>query len=185
MPRRRTWWLRIAGASVGICALLVGLALLRPGEYSTILQADRVVVYEGLPHPDYEAGVYRDELKKQATVHLEGFDFYRNPLTLSNEDSRALVAVLGASETYQSYGGEKKCGGFHPDYAVEWEAGGTVYRCLICFGCSEARVGRPERLRFYDLQTRPDARSVLKDLLKRYRVSRPPHEYFGLTPVDD
>ena len=63
-------------------------------------------------------------MKTKPTIQLSGFKFYREPLGLKDEDVRTLRGLLGNSSTYRSYSGEKKCGGFHPDYAVEWSSNG-------------------------------------------------------------
>jgi len=156
----------------------------RPQPYDTVRRADRLTVYEGLPHPLYEEEAFRGELKAARTAQLCGFPFYREPLELKDEDARALRDLLGDASTYRAYSGEKKCGGFHPDYAVEWPSSGEVDRALICFGCSEVRIIRSRGgTFFYDLRRGRDRRPRLLDLLKAYRKNRPPHERFGLTPV--
>ena len=155
----------------------------RPQSYDTVRQADRLTFYEGLPHPMYEEETFREELKTKQTVQLSGFPFYREPLAIKDEDVKTLRGLLGDRSTYQSYTGEKKCGGFHPDYAVEWSTEGKVYRCLICFGCSEARFDGPNgESVLYDLRLEGhfrDQRMRGLDLLKAYRNNRPPHERFG------
>ncbi len=173
----------VLGAS-GLVALVWHF---RPQVYDTVLRADRLTVYEGLPHPLYEEETFQDELKTKPTIQLSGFPFYRDPLDLKDEDIRTLRGLLGDRRTYSSYSGEKKCGGFHPDYAVEWSSERKVYRCLICFGCTEARFDGPQGESFlYDLRSvgygRHQRMRVL-DVLKAYRKNRPPHESFGLGPL--
>jgi hypothetical protein len=134
----------------------------------------------------YEEEAFQEELKTKQTMQLSGFPFYREPLGLKDEDVGTLRRLLGDRSTYQSYSGEKKCGGFHPDYAVEWSSEGKVYRCLICFGCSEARFDGPQGQTSYDLRSEEhgrDQRMRVLDLLKAYRKNRPPHERFGLGPL--
>ncbi len=41
------------------------------------------------------------------------------------------------------FGGPKTCGGFHPDYMVEWTVGDARYRAHVCFGCGEIMVIGP------------------------------------------
>lgn len=155
--------------------------------YPTILHADRITVYEGLPHPMYEEEEFRRELQAKATVQLHGFPFYREPLALKQGDVETLRGLLGTEGSYMPYGGEKMCGGFHPDYAVEWTNGRGVDHCLICFGCSEARVYGPRGGTFYNLRDEGGDRDPMKllVLLKVYRKNRPPHERFGLGPLAD
>ncbi|MEI8379822.1 MAG: hypothetical protein WCJ09_06825 [Planctomycetota bacterium] len=44
------------------------------------------------------------------------------------------------------------CGGFHPDWCVEFIAGQDVYQVLVCFGCREARLYGPMNEVFSDLK---------------------------------
>ncbi|WP_435017920.1 hypothetical protein TA3x_005543 [Tundrisphaera sp. TA3] len=162
---------------------------LLPQVYQTIRRADEIVVYEGLPHHAYEQELFEEERKVRPIVMLSDFPFYREPLAMKAEDVATLRDLIGARGTYAGISSnvEKTCGGFHPDFAVEWSVEGKVTRCLICFGCFEARFVDPEGARsFYDLKTERVAgkmRAKLMDLLKAYRKNRPPHERFGLHPI--
>jgi hypothetical protein len=180
-PRKRT-----LAMILGTAGLLVVVWHFWPQDYDTVRHADRLTLYEGLPHPTYEEEAFREELKTKQTIQLSGFPFYRETLDLKVEDAKTLRGLLGDKRTYQPYRGEKKCGAFHPDYAVEWSSGGQVYRCLICFGCSEARFDGPKGQSFHDLRYEGhgrDRRMRLLDLLKTYRKHRPPHERFGIGPL--
>ena len=176
-------WMRMAAMlALGAGVLIAAVAWSARGPlYATILHSERITVYEGLPHQKYELKEYWEESKTKPTVQLHGFPFYREPLVLKREDVETLRGLLGTANTYEPFAGEKKCGGFHPDYAVEWTRGGGIYRCLICFGCSEARVYGPRGGISYDLRDE----TALVDLLKGYRKNRPPHERFGLGPLAD
>jgi hypothetical protein len=184
LPRPR---ILILAMVLGMSGLLAMVWYFRPQVYVTVRQADRLTVYEGLPHPMYEEEAFHEELKKKQTVQLSGFPFYREPLDLKDEDVETLRGLPGNRSTYKPYMGEKTCGGFHPDYAVEWSTEGKVYRCLICFGCSEARFDGPGGGNFfYDLRSEGHGlgrRMKVLDLLKAYRKNRPPHERFGIGPL--
>ncbi len=143
-----------------------------PPETATLKQADRLVLYEGLPHQMYESQALAAEKKSKPTVTLHGFPFYRETLDLKPGDGARLEALLSDRHTFAPYSGEKKCGGFHPDYAVEWSAGGQTYHALICFGCFEAKVYGPKRGSIYDVGA--DVQKQFKDLLTPYRKNRPP-----------
>jgi hypothetical protein len=172
---------------LGISGLLAGAWYFWPQVYDSVRHTDRLTVCEGLPHPMYEEETFQEELRTKPTIQLSGFPFYREPLDLKPEDIRALRGLLGDRSTYRPYSGEKKCGGFHPDYAVEWSAQGRVYRCLICFGCFEARFEGPQGESYlHDLRREVHGREVrmrLLDVLKVYRKNRPPHERFGIGPL--
>ncbi len=133
---------------------------------------DEITLYEGLPHQGYEAKRFAEESKKP-TIEKGGFPFYREPLTLKEADAKALGAVLARPDTFQPFGGEKKCGGFHPDYAIVVSASGEETTYLICFGCGEAKVYGPDRS-----ETRYDFGHDSKDprlsaILKPYQKNRP------------
>jgi hypothetical protein len=171
-PRRPVM---LAGVVAGICGALAGCQ--GKAEYATIGRADRLTLFEGLPHQYYEKDALEKEMRTKETVQLHGFPFYRETLDLKEGDSRRLKDLLGNPSSYEPYSGEKKCGGFHPDYAVEWSFEGRAYHCLICFGCYEFRVYGPQGEQFYDI--RAGAYEGLETLLKPFRKNRPPHETYG------
>jgi hypothetical protein len=86
-----------------------------------------------------------------------------------------LKKLLGDESSFKAGFRGKKCGGFHPDYCVEWYADGQLYRCLICLGCWEVKVYGPDRELYCDMQH--DVRDQLKKTLKRYRQNRPVSEH--------
>ena len=141
---------------------------------TTLKQADRLVLYEGLPHQMYERQALEAERKAKSTVTLHGFPFYRETLELKAADAERLKALLSDPGSYAAYSGEKKCGGFHPDHAVEWTAGGRTYQILICFGCFEAKIYSPKGEALHDF--RLEASKQLKVLLAPYRKNRPPFQ---------
>jgi hypothetical protein len=73
-----------------------------PPVYDTVRQADRLTVYEGLPHPMYEEEAFQEELKTRKTMQLSGFPFYREPLDLKDQDVQTLRGLLGDESTYES-----------------------------------------------------------------------------------
>ena len=148
-----------AAVVVGLC-LLSGCSGVTP-ESATIARADRITWYEGLPDPVEERTAFDAESKSKPTVEMHGFRFYREALRLDVADAEKLEALLKNPKTFEPFSGEKKCGGFHPDYAVEWSIGDKTYSCLICFGCFEVKIYGPATEARYDLQG--DARKLLKD----------------------
>lgn len=165
-----------------IVAIAPGIVLLlrprRPSLGETLPQAEGLVLYEGLPHQMYEEDAYRAEVSSAKTIQLAGYPFYQTPLTLRGEDLKSLRAMLEDGDLLDEFTGEKKCGGFHPDYAVEWSSGGETFRVFLCFGCGEALVEGPRgKVERYDLVR--GKREGLIELLKKQRKNRPPHERFG------
>jgi hypothetical protein len=138
--------------------------------FGTARHADRVTLYEGLPHNFFEGYLLDEEKRTKETLDWHGFPFYSRPLPLSDADRARLLAILGDEGSFGQLGGlTKGCGGFHPDYAVEWSAGGQEYRCLICFGCSEVKIFGPGG----ELHCFLAARDPLRRLLVPYRTNRP------------
>ena len=168
--------------SRGSVAVVAGLLLL-PGcsgvapESATIARAGRITLYEGLPHQSEERKSFDAERKSKPTLELHGYAFYREALNLNAGDEEKLRSLLKNPKAFEPFSGEKKCGGFHPDYAVEWSVGDKNYSCLICFGCGEAMIHGPGAKARYDIQ--PDSLKRLKDVLKSYRINRPPYEPMG------
>jgi len=60
-------------------------------------------------------------------------------------EAEELEALLADEKSFRQWRGEKKCGGFHPDYLAEWRSAEATYRFLICFGCQEVKVYGPNR----------------------------------------
>jgi hypothetical protein len=133
---------------------------------------DKIVLYEGLPHQGYEAKRF-DEESKKPTIAKGGFFFYKEPLALQEADAKALGRTLANPDTFSPFRGEKKCGGFHPDYAVVVSSKGEEFTYLICFGCGEAKIYRPDRSQTrYDLG-HDSANPSLSAILKPYQKNRP------------
>jgi hypothetical protein len=134
-----------------------------------IPRADKVVLYEGLPHPMFESRLLEKERQTKAVQELNGYPFYQEPLALTKEDAKHLSEILGNPATYQPFRGEKKCGGFHPDYAVEWQVSAGQYRALICFHCSEVKLFGLG----FESRNELGASGTLQKLLKGYVKNRP------------
>ncbi|MBK8913385.1 MAG: hypothetical protein IPM64_02085 [Phycisphaerales bacterium] len=147
-----------------------------PASFVTgVRSAAAVVLYEGLPHQFFEERALEEELASRATVMLHGFPFYEETLPLDVTDDRALRDIACASGTFSAVSGDrlKKCGGFHPDYCVEWRsADGVAVRMLVCLGCSEAKCCGPAGEVLYDIREAEYAR--LKAILTPYQKNRPP-----------
>jgi hypothetical protein len=159
-----------------ICAAMVGRASSKINDtvLLSIAQASDVVVYEGLPHQSREAKLLAEELKTKETVELHGFPFYKQTLSISHEDQRLLATALSDTHGYRlnKKGTVKTCGGFHPDYAVNWTADGRDNCVLVCFGCCDLRVYGGEHEAIYSIRN-----SRLENALQSYRQNRPEHAH--------
>jgi hypothetical protein len=106
-------------------------------------RAETVVIYEGLPRGSDASNLPDDKRGKRSVREFHGYSFYEPPLWVEGFGNGRLTASLGDPAKYRPFSGEKKCGGFHPDYAVELRLGSSTYRALICFGCSEVKLFGP------------------------------------------
>jgi hypothetical protein len=140
---------------------------------AVIAKADKVVVYEGLPHQLWEKELLADEKKTKKTIELHDFPFYAAPIAPKDADRQQLTAVLGDATSLTQFVGEKRCGGFHPDWCIEWHAGDNVVRCLVCFGCREVKLHGHAGPLHADLSQA--AAEKLATTLEVYKTQRPQH----------
>ncbi len=151
---------------------LAGCGKPMPPKDLSIARASRVEVYEGLPHSNNEASAFdAEKAGPKPIVERVGYWFYRDPLPIKPDDLAKLTRTLSDSSTYRSFVGEKKCGGFHPDYLVEWRDGTVERSALLCFGCGEAKVVDSKGEHRYDLDKA--AQATVQTLLEAYRKNRP------------
>jgi hypothetical protein len=137
------------------------------------MKSSTLALYEGLPHQLYEEEALESELRSKRTTKLHGFPFYQETLPLAEADAERLRAALGDSATYKvrNLNATKLCGGFHPDYCVEWQGEGGPCRALVCFGCFEVNLHTPGADYFLDVSQQAVTR--LREILKPYRKNRP------------
>jgi hypothetical protein len=154
-----------------------------------IKQADKVLLYEGLPHQESQKELLETELKTKSTIQLHGFPFYTETLPLSAEDARALTTLFCDGTTlkpdaafvamnYQTQLPDgmiisigRLCGGYHPDYCIEWEVEGKKYRMQVCLGCAMVRCFGPGIVLYADIDYKN--KSPLWPILIKYRKNRP------------
>ena len=134
-------------------------------------KASRSVLHEGLPNPKWEKELFEAERKAKRSRQIHGHFFYEGSLSITKADEQELKRIVKGSSVFAEWGGTKLCGGYHPDYAIEWMDGDESYFALICLGCHEAKLFGPSGRLYCDI---PDATyEVLKALLLKYRVNRP------------
>lgn len=135
-------------------------------------KAERFTLFEGLPHPRFESKQLATELARQKHRQRNGYPFYIEPLELTPATLASSLALLRDPSLYTPWNGEKLCGGFHPDYALQFFARGQLYRLLICFGCFEVKLfGGGVTLRS-SLALEPGQK--LKEALASCQKNRPP-----------
>jgi hypothetical protein len=136
-----------------------------------IAKADKAVLYEGLPHQSYAHELLKKELQEKKTVEHHGFPFYADPLDLKGDGATKLIATFTDPGSFRKWHGAKACGGFHPDFLVEYHAGEDTYRMLVCLGCHEVKVFGPTAELYCDLT---DAGyEAFRTLLRGYVRHRP------------
>jgi hypothetical protein len=138
---------------------------------AAIRGADTVVLLEGLPHQTWERELLEQERKSKPVQELHGYPFYKEPLDLRPEDAKRLTQVLADPSHLKPVEGQKLCGGFHPDYTVEWHHGSDTFHALVCLGCDEVKLFGPEIDLYDDLSQ--SAAKELETLLGGYHKNRP------------
>ncbi len=143
----------------------------------SLKSAGRLVLHEGLPHQTYERE-YKTELEKKTYEEIHGYPFYVETLALEAQDLSRLKAMFYSEKTFQpATGAGKTCGGFHPDYCLEWTVkDAKPCYCLLCFGCNEVRSYQGFRDLRCDLGDR-DVGHELYSILCKYQKNRPQTEY--------
>ncbi|HEY4258688.1 MAG TPA: hypothetical protein VGM98_00955 [Schlesneria sp.] len=136
-----------------------------------IRNSSSLVVYEGLPHQMWEQEALEKELKTKKTLKRHGFPFYETPIKVKKEVAAKLTATCGDLKNFERWSGDKLCGGYHPDWCVEFQEGTNVYHVLICFGCSEARFYGSKRAVYSDLTN--VSKEKFEEMLKPLRKERP------------
>src|SRR5262249_17395095 len=141
---------------------------------AAVRKADRMALYEGLPHQESEKDLFARELGTKKTVQFHEFPFYAEALSLKEEDAKRLSDLFCDAESFNRYSSGKKCDEFHPDYCIEWQVGDDTYRALICFGCHEMKAYGPNLVLLCDI--RSDPYKAFKKVLESYRKNRPDSE---------
>lgn len=172
--RNRIWLVAVLLTISGYVGWRIANARAGRGFADEIGHANALALYEGLPHQMFERLALELEQKTKPTVRFHDYPFYADPILPAPEDAKALRDLLGRHATFEPFAGEKRCGGFHPDWAVEFTANSRRHIALLCFGCGEAKVNTLGGTSRYDLED--GAKKQLEDLLSRYRKNRPKRE---------
>lgn len=136
--------------------------------------ADRLVLYEGLPHHLGERELLQRELAEKKTFGFGGFSFYSEAMPLSQEDAAAFTAIFDGADAFDGPPSNPhftKCGPFHPDYALEWTQGAETVRVQVCLGCNEGKAFHAQDE--IHLSLAMDASDTLFRLFRGRRQNRP------------
>ena len=132
---------------------------------------DSVRLFEGLPHQMFASRLHEEELRTKKTVRLHRFPFYEETLELKEADAAELTLIFRNRKSFRPFSGPKACGGFHPDYGLEWNGGQEIYQALVCFGCHEVMLFGPDVELYCEIGDK--AWAVLWKLLEPYHKNRP------------
>jgi|GEM_PF-3584277 len=132
-------------------------------------KAHKIFVYEGLPHQMFEADLLKAEKKLEDTLKIGGFPFYAPKVVAPDKIAKTLRELAASPESYAVFSGEKRCGGFHPDYAATWFDSGKEHSILFCYGCVEALIVDGKKTYRYDFTRIAD----LRKLLAPFKSKRP------------
>ena len=139
----------------------------------SLLKSESLAVFEGLPHPQWQPQVFAEEAERDDTVTIQKFKFYKPDVKV--QEPQSLGELLASSKTIGRWSGPKLCGGFHPDFAVQWTTQqGRKLSALICFGCYEIKFVDGDQVFHYDLREA----KTLKAALAAYKKKRPPQPQF-------
>jgi hypothetical protein len=126
-----------------------------------------VRLYRGLPSEFWEPELRAQELNRSKTIRLHGYPFYDEPIPIQEADAGRLTTLLSSEATFRRHDGKKRCGGYSPEYGVEWKAGADSTRALICLECLEVKLFDAKHELYCDLN--PEVRQSLESSLSRYR----------------
>lgn len=134
-----------------------------------------LTVFEGLPHQGWEAALLKSEIASKDAKKIHGFHFYSKALTPNAGDLKVLIKALSDEDGIIDNGGwvsVKLCGGYHPDYAVQWtDSKGGNFHAQICFGCHEIKIYSDNIQLHADLNL--GVYKILKKTLTSYGDQRP------------
>lgn len=135
----------------------------------TLKGAYSVVLLEGLPHQTYEWKEHEYEMANKPVEVINDFPFYRDKIALKVNEVQKLTDYFDSALSFSPSIGAKRCGGFHPDYCLQWiNLGGNKVNCFLCFGCEELQLRQGDWYFHCDMRTLP-----LKAILYEYRQNRP------------
>jgi hypothetical protein len=148
-----------------------------PSALEGIRKSGEVVLYEGLPSEFWEPQLREREVGRKKTIRLHGHPFYDERLAVGVADAERITALFSAKGSFRRYRGPKGCGGYDPDYCVEWKTGDGATRALISLERGEVKIFGPRSELHCDLS--PEAGQRLGQWLSLYQKNRPTVEASG------
>ena len=139
-------------------------------ERNALAGSKTLTLSEGLPHPAKEASLFAKEAKRRDIMTLADFKFYTPELKPDPQRDQRLRKLLADPASLAMWS-QKRCGGFHPDWVVNWRSGRKDIHALICFGCKEVMILSPDQQLRYNLT--PAAFTKLQAELTPLKSKRP------------
>ena len=130
---------------------------------ATIKKSDRVFIYEGLPHQGFESELFKREKQRKDIIIIGGYPFYTPKNHESMIGEAALKDIIAKTNNYTQCEGIKLCGGFHPDYAIEWANGDKNYYILFCYSCGEVLVVDDNKTYIYDFKFTEELKAIFNE----------------------
>lgn len=128
--------------------------------------AEKITVFEGLPHPTWDAELLKSELARVDETMIGEFPFYPLPQAMRKDDEATLRKLLSVPDHIRPFLYFKMCGGFHPDFAIRFTKGEQLCEILLCFGCGDGII-------LHDGKTIHCHISGWKELMTRYARQHP------------
>lgn len=135
----------------------------------SLKQAHTLSIYEGLPHQENQAALFQQESQRKDSMRIAGFLFYSPAITPAEQDLTTLAQLFSEPANISAFSGEKRCGGFHPDYAIAWAHNNDNAYALICFGCGEIIYSYKDKRQRFDLVNH----KAIQQHFQAYRLKRP------------
>src|SRR6185503_19767039 len=98
-----TWW-NLLFLTLGLLTLGCSASNGKPE-----ISEGKTIVFEGLPHPNYEE-IFESEKQSKSTTLLHGSYFYEKFQDAKDTETNELRNVLSDPEGFRPFEGEKKCG---------------------------------------------------------------------------
>ncbi len=128
---------------------------------AAIEKAGKVTLYEGTPRERRDGKPVEGKV-----IKLHDFAFFEKQPVLKDEDAKSLTKLFCAKDSFGKWEGYKKCGGYHPDFCIEWKNGDDAYQVLVCLGCHEVKCFGPKAELYCDINS--DAYKQFSEILTRY-----------------
>ena len=97
-------------------------------------------IFRGLPHELFEKELFDAAIAQRDWVKIDGYHFHSQPIVPEEPIARDITLIASKGTSFAKFSGEKRCGGFHPDWGLIWELEGRKASLLICLHCVEAKL---------------------------------------------